>query len=217
MNASPPAPLRPHDLLWVRTTLALTSPEPLPAWVDADWPVVVRRAEGPRTGLVPVGLRGPLRHQRHAAWVDVGQVSRSLAPEALAQSASSAPIPGDGFPALDALRILAPYLDEIGLPWGPSGSVGFALATGLPVLRSDSDLDLLVRADVAPAAARIDRLKALQGRTRCRLDIQIDTGRGGFALAEWLAGRRQVLLKTARGPRLVADPWQPLADDEASR
>ena len=56
--------------------------------------------------------------------------------------------------------------------------------------------------------AAIARLKALQGRVACWLDIQIDTGTGGFALNEWLAGRRQVLLKTAGGPLLVEDPWR---------
>jgi len=40
----------------------------------------------------------------------------------------------------------------------------------------------------------------------CRADTQIETPLGGFALTEWLREGR-ALLKTARGPRLVADPW----------
>jgi phosphoribosyl-dephospho-CoA transferase len=217
MNAPSRILLRPHDLLWVRAPRAVISPAPWPAWVDASWPLVVRRAEGQGAGLVPVGLRGPLRHQRHAAWLDEAQVSHVLAPEALARSAAWESIPGGGFAALEALHVLAPYLDEIGLPWGPSGSAGFALATGLAVLRADSDLDLLVRAGAAPAARQVEQLKALQGRTRCRLDIQVDTGHGGFALDEWLAGRRQLLLKTARGPLLVEHPWQRPASAEVAQ
>jgi len=217
MNAASRLPLRPHDLLWVRAPRAVIGPTPLPVWVDAGWPLVVRRAEGQGAGLVPVGLRGPLRHQRHAAWVDQGQVRRVLTPEGLARAAAWKRIPRGGFAAFDAVRVLAPCLDDVGLPWGPSGSAGFALATGLAVLRPDSDLDLLVRADAAPAARQVEQLKALQGRTPCRLDIQIDTGHGGFALAEWLAGRRQVLLKTARGPFLVEDPWQPPESAEVAQ
>jgi phosphoribosyl-dephospho-CoA transferase len=196
---------RPHDLLWLRSPCAPDGT--LPAWAVADWPVVVRRAELQQPGRIAVGVRGRERAQRHASWVAATDVARALSPEALARQASEG-CAGSAVAALEALRTLAPYLDEIGLPWGPAGSTGFTLATGAPVLRADSDLDLLVRAPAAPSAPQLARLKALQGRVACRLDIQIDTGAGGFALNEWLAGRRQVLLKTARGPLLVADPWQ---------
>ena len=51
------------------------------------------------------------------------------------------------------------------------------------------------------------QLAALQAKAPCRLDIQVDTGAGGFALAEYVRGGR-VMLKTAHGPVLVADPWR---------
>jgi phosphoribosyl-dephospho-CoA transferase len=196
---------RPHDLLWLRARWA---PEgALPEWAVIDWPVVVRRAEPQAHGQIPVGVRGRDRAQRHASWIAAADVVRAVSPEALAKTAWHGCLCAS-VAALEALRTLGPYLDEIGLPWGPAGSTGFALATGAPVLRPDSDLDLLVRAPSAPSAAQVAGLKALQGRVACRLDIQIDTGAGGFALNEWLAARPQVLLKTARGPVLVADPWQ---------
>ena len=204
---------RPHDLLWLHASCAPDGT--LPGWAVADWPLVVRRAEPRANERIAVGVRGRDRAQRHASWVAAADVARALSPEVLARQASEA-CAGSAVAALEALRTLAPYLDEIGLPWGPAGSTGFALATGAPVLRADSDLDLLVRAPAAPSAAQLARLNALQGRVACRLDIQVDTGAGGFALNEWLAGRRQVLLKTARGPVLVADPWQ-AADTERVR
>jgi phosphoribosyl-dephospho-CoA transferase len=37
--------------------------------------------------------------------------------------------------------------------------------------------------------------------------MQVDTGHGGFALAEWAGNADRVLLKTGRGPLLVSDPW----------
>jgi phosphoribosyl-dephospho-CoA transferase len=37
--------------------------------------------------------------------------------------------------------------------------------------------------------------------------VQVDTGTGGFALAEYVRGGG-VLLKTDAGPRFVADPWE---------
>ena len=119
-----------------------------------------------------------------------------------------------GLPALRTLAELAPTLDESGLAWGPTGSVGFQLASGLPVLRMASDLDLLVRAPAPLGAEQLSLLQALGNGAGCRLDVQIDTGHGGFALAEWLRGGASVLLKTDRGPVLTSDPWQtaPSAD-----
>ena len=87
--------------------------------------------------------------------------------------------------------------------------MGFALASGLSVLRLDSDLDLLLRVAQPPDAAQRDALRAIAAKvTDCRLDLQIDTGHGGFAYAEWAAGRGKVLLKTDRGPLLTATPWE---------
>jgi phosphoribosyl-dephospho-CoA transferase len=113
----------------------------------------------------------------------------------------------DVFPCVAQLFEIAPALNRLGLAWGPAGGTGFHLATGLPVLRPDSDLDLLVRAPGRLPAATIDALCAMQATARCRIDIQVDTGIGGFALAEYVQGRRQTMLKTAHGPVLLADPW----------
>ncbi|WP_332674147.1 malonate decarboxylase holo-ACP synthase [Aromatoleum sp.] len=199
------AVFHPHDLLWVR------SPEAfhlfLPGWATGSWPVVVRRAETNRPGLVAVGLRGRTRSERQANLVAAADVVRSVTPEALARHVADI-CSVETLAPLVALRTLAPWLDDLGLPWGPAGSAGFTLATGKCMLGAESDLDLVVRAIRTPSEAQIEGLRALQGRVACRLDVQIDTGRGGFALNEWLAGPRQVLLKTARGPVLVRDPWQ---------
>lgn len=200
MNAS----FRPHDLLWLRDPSALQGP--LPVWMRAGWPVVVRRAEAVQPERVPVGLRGESRAERHASWVARDDILRAVAPEALAQQVRAGGVRA-AHPVLDALQRLAPALDEIGLAWGPAGGTAFALATGAPILRADSDVDVVVRATAAPSAHQRDGLRSLQGRIACRLDVQLDTGEAGFALNEWLARRGRVLLKTSRGPVLVADPW----------
>lgn len=199
MNGS----FRPHDLLWPQ---AGALPGALPAWARPDWPVVVRRAESPSPQLLPVGLRGPERGDRHACWVSRADVLRAASPEALALALRETD-PRAAPPVLQALHALAPRLDALGLAWGPAGSTAFALATGAAVLRDGSDLDLVVRVPAPPSAAVRDGLRTLQQHVACRLDIQLDTGSGGFALAEWLRGSGRVLLKTARGPVLVADPW----------
>lgn len=215
-------PLWPHDLLFLRALDAFMPAGAAPDWwTDAAWagaPVVVRR-EATAAGLVAVGARGPRRNQRCAGYVPTGAVDRCVTPAQLAQLAQlalavPAPLPHEP-PCLAALRALAPQLDALGFDWGPAGGVGFQLASGLSVLRADSDLDLLVRFAQRPAPADLAALRALQDSQPCRIDIQIDTGGGGCALAELVelsasadAGRRgRVLLKTAQGPLLVDDPW----------
>lgn len=196
---------RAHDLLWVS---GVPDGASLPAWADAAWlataPLVVRRAST-APGRIPVGMRGMLRSERHACEVDAAAVVRSVTPEMLAH----VPLPGVSCAALDALREVAPLLDATGWAWGPTGGVGFALASGLPVLRADSDLDLVLRIAAPPDAAQAGALRAIAATvTACRLDLQIDTGSGGFAYAEWAAGRGRVLLKTDHGPVLTATPWE---------
>ncbi|QKY09005.1 malonate decarboxylase holo-ACP synthase [Janthinobacterium lividum] len=196
---------RAHDLLWVS---GLPDGASLPAWCDAVWlqaaPLVVRRASS-APGRIPVGLRGRLRSERHGFEIDAAAVVRRVAPEMLAH----VPVPGVSCAALDALREVAPLLDATGWAWGPTGGVGFALASGLPVLRADSDLDLVLRIAAPPDAAQAGALRAVAATvTTCRLDLQIDTGSGGFAYAEWAAGRGKVLLKTDHGPVLTATPWE---------
>ncbi|MBB0022251.1 malonate decarboxylase holo-ACP synthase [Ralstonia pickettii] len=207
-------PLRAHDLLWVSETPVAMDGAPLPDWAVTAYrqgaPVVVRRAPRGSDGSVPVGLRGGARHERCAATVAANSITRVVSPEGLAIAAVS--IAHDApFAALRTLRALAPALDALGWAWGPTGGAGFTLASGLPVLHADSDLDLLVRMPRDPSTAQRDQLARLLGDTECRVDLQIDTGHGGFALRDWLASPHQTLLKTDHGPRLVADPWSDAA------
>ena len=209
-----PTPLRAHDLLWVSEMPTATDGTPLPDWAITACrhgaPVVVRRAPRGSDGAVPVGLRGSARHERCAATVVANAIMRVLSPEAL--STTSASIAHDApFAALRTLRALAPKLNALGWAWGPTGGAGFALASGLPVLHADSDLDLVLRMSTAPSAAQRDQLVHVLAETECRVDLQIDTGRGGFAWRDWLTSPRQTLLKTDHGPHLVADPWSELA------
>jgi len=194
--------LRAHDLLWLSAL-----PTPVPDWARPHWPVVVRRAQVP-AGQVPVGLRGGVRSERQAGVIASASVLRVCTPEQL----SSIVVPASLAPcaALDALHAAGGPLNALGLAWGPTGSTGFALATGVPLLRADSDLDLVLRSTRPFTTQQRDALLAMlaQAGQLCRIDLQIDTGHGGFAFAEWAAGRTRVLLKTAQGPVLAANPWE---------
>jgi phosphoribosyl-dephospho-CoA transferase len=131
---------------------------------------------------------------------DVGEL---VAPEDLARLP---PLPGRTIAALSTLETVHSLLDGSGLPWGPTGSVGFELATGVPTATPDSDLDLLIR---VPRGAPdvLTRLMALHQKlslARVRVDCQIETSAGAVALAELIGEQADVMLRTVDGPRLVA-------------
>jgi phosphoribosyl-dephospho-CoA transferase len=205
---------RPHDLLWLRVVDRFEPVPNWPEWLDCAWlvqaPLVVRR-ETMAGSRVPVGARGEQRNQRCKGYVQRAAVARVVTPEMLARGvlrAAADSLAQSALAPLRALAALAPRLDELGVAWGPTGGAGFFLACGLPVLREDSDLDLLVRSPARLDDAAVDALLAMQADAGCRVDIQVDTGWGGFALSEYARQRGRVLLKTAEGPMLVPDPWQ---------
>jgi phosphoribosyl-dephospho-CoA transferase len=207
---------RPHDLLWLADPAALVVQESLPRWATSAWlavsPVVVRRSTNAVPGEVPVGLRGATRSERCAAHVSADRVVRSLTPEAIARQASiSAVVSTSALPCLRTLARIAGALDALPLAWGVTGSVGFTLASGFDVLRFDSDLDLIVRAPSMANADGLYAVAALLPNLEARVDVQVETPLGAFALQEWLRTGGPVLLKTNCGPMLVDDAWSGLS------
>lgn len=195
----------PHDLLWGMPVSAL--PEDAPDWViDAvrlEHPVVVRRSLAPRA-LVAVGIRGPRREQRFAALMPRGSIRRCVRPEQLTHVQGQ-----QDWPALQALAQVRPLMDLLGLVWGVSGSAGFELASGVPALHQDSDLDLIVRTPSFVSRDWAAEWVQVLDRATCRIDVQLQTPFGALALREWASASRQVLLKSETGVWLVAQPWQP--------
>jgi phosphoribosyl-dephospho-CoA transferase len=148
------------------------------------------------------GVRGTSRSERYATAVDTDDVCEVVVPEDLAH------VPSRGrreLPAMCTLDTVRPVLDDTGLPWGPTGSVGFELVTAIPTATPDSDLDLLVRVPRGVSAA-LTLLAALHRQFRsltARVDCQVETPSGAFALAELVDGPSDVMVRTAAGPRLV--------------
>ncbi len=115
-------------------------------------------------------------------------------------------------PCFAMLQRLAPALNGLPLAWGVTGGVGFTLASGIDVLRAESDLDLRVRAPSPSSAEALlalgDLLNDMNDGQGVRVDVQVEAAAGAFALQEWLRTGGPVLLKTSLGPRLCDDPWQ---------
>ncbi len=201
MNKTP----KPHDLLWGMTLDHL--PAEAPAWarqaLAAGQPVVVRRALC-EPGLIAVGIRGATRDQRFAAMMPIRAIQRALSPEQLRPRSAAQ------YPALRSLEAVAPVLIATSLPWGPTGSVGFQLATGIAVLHEASDLDLILRTSMPFSRQHARALLEVLADAPCRIDLQLETPNGAVALREWAGEARRVLLKCAEGARLVDNPWHVL-------
>jgi phosphoribosyl-dephospho-CoA transferase len=208
--------VRPHDMLRLTSGVRLRHEESTPAWVPtslalAPW-VVVRRARGP-AGLIPVGVRGRTRAERFAALLAQDAVAARVTPEDLIAERVWHHMPRAR--RLGSLRVLD-AVDELfsslGLVWGPTGSVGFELATGVAAVGTASDLDVVVRAPepwpLESAREIADHLNWLL----TRVDAQLDTPAGAVMLSEYARGDR-VLLRTPDGPRLTWDPWQETTTD----
>ena len=200
-----------HDLLWVKPRASFKTQD-LPTWVGASWtvevPVVVRR-DFSEAGLIPVGIRGTTRAERFATWIDPQDVARCLSPEDIVTGVRQmVHLPFDGMKPVQALRRLleAPWAKAF--DWGVTGSCAFALATGIPVMHDDSDLDLLVRCPEPLPKAAFRSVTESITKLPCRADIQVETPLGAFSLKEWLREETgRVLLKTNTGPVLTAAPW----------
>ena len=210
---TPGSPAPTHDLIRLREPIALTADAPAPSWVEpvlrrTPW-VVVRRGHV-RDGMMPVGVRGLTRSQRFAAFVAVAEIAERLSPEDLTVSRYVIEQKRkDAVPALAALDRVAAILARRGYRWGPGGSVGFEIATGVATATASSDLDLILRQDrrLEPNEAT-DLLAALaKAAAPARIDVMLETPMGGVSLADLAAMPAQVLVRTPYGPRLSVDPW----------
>jgi phosphoribosyl-dephospho-CoA transferase len=203
-----------HDLLRVRGSDALISRDPAPEWVNqalsrAPW-VVVRRAPV-ESELIPVGVRGQNRSERFASFVHSSSVLACLSPENLSFSEVwRKAVRFEELPAMRALLRVEAILQGSDLHWGPSGSVGFELASGVPVALQTSDLDLIVRLGdllIPPPTTR--KLLAILERvemTGVRVDLLLETRQGAIALLEYAGAGTKLLLRTIHGPRLIPHP-----------
>jgi phosphoribosyl-dephospho-CoA transferase len=203
------APYRPHDLLRLRRCPLVPG---APEWVREAFArapfAVVRRAVS-ASGKVAVGMRGHTRAERYATTIEHEDVEASLQPEQLVHAC---PCPTRvALAPFALLRSLTHNACLAGRVWGPAGSAGFELATGVPTITLSSDLDLLIRAPRAlaheEARALLSDLQACAAAAGIRIDVQLETPTGGVALAEWVMRKPRTMVKCADGARLIADPW----------
>jgi phosphoribosyl-dephospho-CoA transferase len=198
----------PHDLLEIGSPQDLVASDDQPAWVQPSLTaapfVVVRRAQW-LNGLVPVGVRGRSRELRFAAYLAPQSILRRFRPEQLTdRSLRIDAIRREMVPALIALVSCRPIFSS--LIYGPTGSVGFEIASGLATATDSSDLDLLVRiVDWLPLDSARALLAAL-ATLPCRVDVLLETDVGAMSLIEYARGEPHLLVRRIEGPALIRHP-----------
>jgi phosphoribosyl-dephospho-CoA transferase len=158
-------------------------------------------------------MRGRTRSERFAALLAPEAVAARVTPEDLAAARGWRHMTRAlSVPPLRVLDAVDELFSSLSFAWGPTGSAGFELATGVPTAGAASDLDVVVR---APEPWSLDRAREIAGELALlpvRVDAQLDAPAGAVALAEYARGGR-VLLRTPDGPRLTRDPWREAAID----
>jgi phosphoribosyl-dephospho-CoA transferase len=203
-------------MLRLTSGAGLRHEESVPTWVStslawAPW-VVVRRARAP-AGLIPVGVRGSTRAERFAALLAPDAVAARVTPEVLIAERVWHHMPrARRMGPLGVLDAVDELFSSLGLVWGPTGSVGFELATGVAATGTASDLDVVVRAPEPWPLESAREIADHLNRLPTRVDAQLDTPAGAVTLAEYAQGSR-VLLRTPDGPRLTWDPWREATTD----
>jgi phosphoribosyl-dephospho-CoA transferase len=209
--ASRPPP-SPHDLLIAPPGAVAFECDP-PAWAHkslARLPVVVVRRAEYADGNVPVGVRGSHRAERIAATLPLSAIAGCTRPEDLVARRAWLTAPRTGIlPHFDALEALRGLLEPLAVAWGPTGGMGYELATKWPCLTAQSDVDIVLRAPAPMARSEARALIAAFAALRVPIDAQLDTGCGAVALVEFASARDRLLMRTRHGPRLVFDPWLP--------
>jgi phosphoribosyl-dephospho-CoA transferase len=197
----------PHDLLKLKGEEDLICDSPLPDWVKESLSrapfVVVRRAPLMKK-LVPIGIRGESRSERFAAFIPYDKILETITPEQLVEKTTWKQ--NERFHCIDALQSLphvSKILSRFSVHWGPTGSVGFELASNVYTAIPTSDLDLVVRTpSLLPMELAVD-LRTQISKVKVRVDVQLETPKGAISLDEYSKGKSPVLLRTENGPQLV--------------
>ena len=196
--------MRVHDIVRFRDIGDITFHEEVPDWVRARpacrHHAVVRRMKT-NAQTVAIGLRGKGRSERIAGFINKADIEEIISPESLV-----------GGPAHDRNSRFHDILTEIdaivspfGYKWGPTGSVGFELATGITVTTHASDLDMTVYVPANPDYEALIQLDQQLQRYPLRMDVQIEFGQMGAALLpDIVKFKSGFLLRTSSGP-LIAE------------
>lgn len=193
-----------HDIVRFRDVGDITFHGEVPDWVKvrpaSRHHAVVRRMKT-TTQTVAIGLRGKGRSERIAGFINKEDIEEIITPQSLVSS----PAHYRDSRFHDVLSGIDAIVSPFGYEWGPTGSVGFELATGVPVTTQASDLDMTVYVPSNFDYQVLVQLYEQLQQCPLRIDAQIEFGQMGAALlADIVKFKSGFLLRTSSGP-LIAE------------
>ncbi len=198
--------IQPHDLLKIKDGTHLIEKENVPEWLSKSISdvrfVVVRRAPI-IDGEIPIGIRGKTRTERFGTFIPLSDVTERITPEQLVAEQKWRSHPCyERFGIFQALDLVESVLQQYQLSWGPTGSVGFELASGQPTITETSDLDIIIRANDIPINIAKEIVSAFK-EANVRIDPLVERQDGAISLIEYSKGLPSILLRTIDGPKLI--------------
>ncbi|CAG7609327.1 Phosphoribosyl-dephospho-CoA transferase [Paenibacillus solanacearum] len=201
-------------MLRIQSSADLECERAVPEWVcealkRAPW-VVIRRSPV-KDGRIPVGVRGAGRTQRFAAYLPIHCVKETVTPVQLAvQARWRAYAHGADSQAFAQLEVIADYYNRAGIRWGPTGSIGFELASGASTVHPRSDIDLAIYLPQRVERKTLTAWNTFNHQCSVKIDALLETPAGACSLSEFVRQEEStILLRTMNGPALVKCPWTP--------
>jgi phosphoribosyl-dephospho-CoA transferase len=106
------------------------------------------------------------------------------------------------------LSYLESHLIGLDMTWGPGGSAGYELASGIPAVRDGSDLDLILFVPKKLDMTEAQDLWRIISSAPGKVDALVETPFCGFSLQEFVTALpRKILLRTSDGRILGSNPW----------
>ena len=169
--------------------------------------MVVRRWKRSTTEIA-VGVRGSSREERWASFIGSSSIIESLSPTDLRISKLADPDRLECIDALKHLQFLKHAWCELENRWGPGGSVGYELASGVNTCQPSSDLDIVIFAPEPISLHFAEQLLYSAKAISESIDIIVEAPQCGFSLQEFVRSSDNLVLRCADGPRLASNPWQ---------
>lgn len=191
-----------HDIIQFATIENLETLVNLPDWVtDASASKnfgVVRRMPIVNK-IVPIGLRGETRAQRYGGFIHESNITQVITPVSLLDCIDKF----NNQIYFSALNNIKKEFEKLQLLWGPTGSVGFEIATSIKVTTLNSDIDICLYVNQVNKELLVEVGKFLESLDR-RIDVQVEVPSvGAFILNDYLKhAKTGFIVKNQFGPHL---------------
>ncbi|MFP3918956.1 malonate decarboxylase holo-ACP synthase [Lysinibacillus telephonicus] len=193
-----------HDIIKFSNVDKLEHFTAVPEWVlntaaASNYGVVRRMPISNK--LIPIGLRGESREQRFGTYIHEENIVEVITPNSLVMCIDEFK-KRIYYPTLKGLR---DEFSKLNLSWGPTGSIGFEMATNINVtsMKSDIDISLYIESIDEELLKEVGRfIKTLDKQIDVQVEIPII---GAFLLNDYIRNYETgFIIRTPFGPQLCS-------------